>query len=111
MADAAGAGTRGSPTHARRAGSGDREMGRVAVTFRILPEDSEVDVAGLETSVRGALVGSLRTVAVRPIAFGLKALEATVLVDDAAGAADAVEARIRGLTGVGEVETLGVSLL
>jgi elongation factor 1-beta len=86
-------------------------MGRVAVTFRIMPEGSEVDVAGLESSVRGALGGSLRAVAVKPVAFGLKALEATVVVDDAAGAAEGIEERIRGLTGVGEVETLGVSLL
>jgi len=86
-------------------------MGRVAVTFRIMPEGSEVDVAGLESSVRRALGGSLRDVAVKPIAFGLKALEATVVVEDAAGAAEGLEVRIRGLTGVGEVETLGVSLL
>jgi elongation factor 1-beta len=86
-------------------------MGRVAVTFRIMPDGSEVDVAGLESSVRGALGGTLRDVAVRPIAFGLKALEATVVVDDAAGAAEVLESKIRALTGVGEVETLGVSLL
>ena len=86
-------------------------MGRVAVTFRIMPEGSEVDVTGLESSVRGALGHNLRDLAVRPIAFGLEALEATVVVDDAAGAAEGVEERIRAVVGVGEVETLGVSLL
>ncbi len=86
-------------------------MGRVAVTFRIMPEGSEVDVAGLESSVREALGVSLRDVALRPIAFGLKALEATVVVEDAAGAAERLEESLRGIAGVGEVETLGVSLL
>ena len=86
-------------------------MGKVAVTYRIMPEGSEVDVHGLESSVRGALGSSVRDVAVRPIAFGLKALEATVVVDDAAGQAERIEERIRGIAGVGEVETLGVSLL
>ncbi|MEK6852097.1 MAG: elongation factor 1-beta, partial [Candidatus Thermoplasmatota archaeon] len=80
-------------------------------TYRIMPEGAEVDVQGLESSVRGALGPSLRDVAVRPVAFGLKALEATVVVDDAAGQAERVEERIRGIAGVGEVETLGVSLL
>ncbi|HEV8595471.1 MAG TPA: elongation factor 1-beta [Thermoplasmata archaeon] len=86
-------------------------MGRVAVTFRIMPEGSEIDVAGLESSVRKVLGGAVRDVAVRPIAFGLNALEATVIVDDAAGQADRLEEQLRGIAGVGEVETLGVSLL
>ena len=86
-------------------------MGRVAVTFRIMPDGSDVDVPGLVTSVREVLSGSLRDVAVKPVAFGLNSLEATVVVDDAAGAAEDLEGKIRGLVGVGEVETLGVSLL
>lgn len=86
-------------------------MGKVAVTYRIMPEGSDVDVDGLESTVRRELGASLRDVAVRPIAFGLKALEATVVVDDAAGQAERIEERLRGIGGVGEVETLGVSLL
>jgi len=86
-------------------------MGKVAVTYRILPEGAEVDVAGLESSVRKTLGGALRDVAARPIAFGLKALEATVVVDDAEGQAERIEEQLRGISGVGEVETLGVSLL
>jgi len=86
-------------------------VGKVAVTFRIMPEGSDVDVDGMESSVRVALGAAVRDVAVRPIAFGLKALEATVVMDDAAGQAERVEERLRGIAGVGEVETLGVSLL
>jgi len=86
-------------------------MGKVAVTFRILPEGAEVDVGSLEGAVRKALGAAVRDVAVRPIAFGLKALEATVVVDDAAGQADRLEERLREVAGVSEVETLGVSLL
>lgn len=86
-------------------------MGRVAVTFRILPEGTDVDYHELEGSVRSALGPLVRDVVLRPIAFGLKALETTVVVDDAAGESDRVEERLRGVAGVGEVETLGVSLL
>jgi len=86
-------------------------MGRVAVTYRIMPDGADVDVAGLESSVRATLGGAVRDVAVRPIAFGLKAIEATVVVADAAGEAERLEERLRGIAGVGEVETLGVGLL
>lgn len=86
-------------------------MGRVAVTLRILPEGAEVDVEALERAVRKALGQSVRDVAARPVAFGLRALEAIVVVDDAAGQAEQVEDRLRRISGVGEVETLGVSLL
>ncbi len=86
-------------------------MGKVAVTYRILPEGAEVDVTALASTVRRELGTAVRDVAVRPIAFGLKGLEATVVVDDAAGQAEGTEARLRALAGVGEVETLGVSLL
>ncbi len=86
-------------------------MGKVAVTFRILPEGTEVDVADLATSVRSTLGDRVRDVAVRPIAFGLKALEAIVVVEDAEGEADRVEGTLRGIAGVGAVETLGVTLV
>lgn len=86
-------------------------MGRVAVTYRIMPEGTEVDVGALESAVRKALGATVRAIAVRPVAFGLKALEATVVVDDAGGQAERVEEQIRGLAGVGEVETLGATLL
>lgn len=86
-------------------------MGRVAVKFRIMPEGAEVDVKAVEASVRGALGSAVRDVAVHPIAFGLEALEATVVMDDAGGQAEKTEARLREIAGVGEVETLEVSLL
>lgn len=86
-------------------------MGRVAVTFRVMPADSGVDVESLESSVRASLGSDLRDAAVKPVAFGLRAVEATVVVDDEAGAAERLERKLRGLSGAGEVETLSVTLL
>jgi len=86
-------------------------VGKVAVTFRILPEGSEVDVAEMESSVRRSLGGVVRDLAVRPVAFGLQALEATLVLEDEAGQAEQAEEALRRIAGVGEVETLGVSLL
>lgn len=86
-------------------------MGRVAVTFRVMPADSGVDVGDLESSVRESMGSALRDAAVKPIAFGLKAVETTIVVDDAAGAAERLERKLRGLTGAGEVETVSVTLV
>src|SRR2546426_2906926 len=67
-------GSRG-PVHVPRVRiPGALRMGRVAVTFRVMPADSGVDVESLATSVRATVGPGLRDVAVKPIAFGLRAV-------------------------------------
>lgn len=86
-------------------------MGTVAITFRILPEDADVDIEGLKASVRDALGASLRDMQERPVAFGIKAIEAIAVVDDAAGGSDALEHSLAEVPGVGTVETIDVTLV
>jgi len=70
-------------------------MGKVAVTFRIMPEDVEVDLEAVQSHVRSSLREKLKKLEVKPVAFGLKALEAIVVVDDASGEMEQVEAMWR----------------
>ena len=86
-------------------------MGVVALTLRILPEGPEVDLDRLRDAVRAALGPRLKSLAAHPLAFGLVALVATVLVDDASGAAEQIEATVAGLPGVSTAETTDVSLV
>lgn len=86
-------------------------MGKVAVSFRIMPEDVEVDLGGIQAAIRKALGGRLKKLDVRPVAFGLKAIEVIVVVDDASGEVETVEASLAAIPGVGGVETTEVSLL
>ena len=86
-------------------------MGKVAVTFRIMPEGVEVDLDGVQSQVRSSLGGSLKKLEVKPVAFGLKAVEAIVVVDDKAGEMERLEEALRGIPGVGGVETTEVTLL
>jgi len=86
-------------------------MGKVAVTFRIMPEGVEVDLEGVQSQVRSSLGGSLKKLEVKPVAFGLKALELIVVVDDKAGEMERLEEALRGIPGVGGVETTEVTLL
>ena len=86
-------------------------MGKVAVTFRIMPEDVEVDLEAVQSHVRSSLREKLKKLEVKPVAFGLKALESIVVVDDASGEMEQVEAALSRIPGVGGVETTEVTLL
>ncbi len=86
-------------------------MGKVAVTFRIMPEGVEVDIDAVQSRVRSSLREKLKKLEVKPVAFGLKAVEAIVIVDDASGEMERVEAALGAIPGVGGVETTEVTLL
>lgn len=86
-------------------------MGKVAVTFRVMPSDVEVDLQQVQSRIRESLHGRLKKLEVKPVAFGLKALEAIVVLDDAAGEMEQVEALLSEIPGVGGVEATEVTLL
>lgn len=86
-------------------------MGKVSVLFRIMPSGVDADLVALEAGVREALGDVLRGIAVKPIAFGLKALMASILIDDASGGAEAYEAKLAAVPNVESVETLDVTLV
>ena len=86
-------------------------MGKVAVSFRIMPENIEVDLDTVQARVRDSLGPRLKKLEVTPIAFGLKAVEAIVVVDDTSGEMERLEAALGAIPGVGGVETTEVTLL
>lgn len=86
-------------------------MARVAVTFKILPDDAQADLGPLQNGLREVFGEDLKEVVERPIAFGLTALEAIVVLDDAGGQLDRAEEAIAALEGVGTVDTQAVDLV
>lgn len=87
-------------------------MGNVLVTYRVMPEGTEVDLAKLTKEVEA--IGRLAKrfeVKAEPFAFGLKVLVAKFVVEDGSGLNDAIEERLRQLAGVSSVETLEVGLI
>jgi len=84
-------------------------MGEVAVTFRIMPKDADVDLRGIEKDVRS--LAEVRSVELEPVAFGLKALRVLVVVPDAAGGTEKVEGRLREIKGVGNIQAIDVRRL
>jgi elongation factor 1-beta len=86
-------------------------LARVAVTFRIMPEEAGSDLHAIKEGLKRALGPDLRDVAERPVAFGLVALEAIVVLDDAGGELERSEKAVRDVDGVSSVETLSVDLI
>ena len=86
-------------------------MSKVAVTFRVMPEGVEVDLDAVQSRLRDSLRERLKKLEVKPVAYGLRAIEAIVVLEDAAGEMERVESLLLQIPGVGGVETTEVTLL
>jgi elongation factor 1-beta len=86
-------------------------VGTVAVTFRIMPADSETDLEEIKARVRKTLAGSVREMKEQPVAFGLNAIVAIAVVKDTEGGSENLEQSLAAIPGVGSVETVDVTLL
>ena len=82
-------------------------MGRVIVTFRIMPDSVEVDLDSLEKKVKEKI--NPQRIQRVPIAFGLNAIQIIKLVDEKEGEMDRITDQIKKLKGVKEVEVVGLT--
>lgn len=88
-------------------------MGEVLAKIKIMPEGAEVDLEELKKKIeegmpRGA---RLHRVLEEPVAFGLRALVADVIVDDAEGGTDKIEDFISSLEGVSSIQIVSLTRL
>ncbi len=84
-------------------------MTKVMVSLKLYPSDVIGDMTNLKDTVRKSLEGSasIYKFEEEPVAFGLVALIAHVLLpEDAAGATDGVEERLKKIPGISEVQVL-----
>ncbi len=84
-------------------------MTQVLVTIKIFPSDAPADMNALKDKVRKALEGkaSIYKYEEEPVAFGLVALIAHVLVpEDAQGRMDEVEELLKRTDGISEVQVM-----
>lgn len=88
-------------------------MGQVAVLFRLMPKGVETDVPAIEREVRASVPTGVkvRGTQVRDIAFGLRCLLVSVVMDDAGGVLEATENAFARLGGVESVEVMEEGLL
>ena len=86
-------------------------MAQVVATIKVMPEGPDTDLEALQAEAEkqikefGADIGKAE---VEPIAFGLKALNMTFVVDESLGSPDPLAERIAALDGVNSAETTDV---
>jgi translation elongation factor aEF-1 beta len=85
----------------------------VAVTLRITPKDIKTDLSLIQKELAAAVqsFGQVHSSEVKPIAFGLKCVEAALLLDDSMGGMDEIEMKLRKSKHVGEIDVLDISRL
>ena len=81
-------------------------MGQVIVVFKIMPKDSDSFEVMKEQVL--ATIGKTEKIEEEYVAFGLKALKVTVLMEDSEGGTDALESKITANEKVGSVELDGI---
>ncbi|MBU1201402.1 MAG: elongation factor 1-beta [Nanoarchaeota archaeon] len=87
-------------------------MANAIVTIKIMPESPEIDLKSLETQAKEKITafageGETRT-EIEPIAFGLKAVKITFVMDEKLGSPDKVSEEISALEGVNSAEVVDV---
>lgn len=87
-------------------------MARVIVTLRIMPTAPDVNLANIEKialEMISKFAGDLQYKSSQePVAFGLKALMLTFVMDEQKGSTDELEQQISGVDGVNSVEVTDV---
>ena len=86
-------------------------MAKVLASIKIFPHEANIDLTPLKSKVEASLPAgsSVRRFEEEPVAFGLVALIAHVILpDDAAGHMDQVEEAIRSISMVSEIQVLRV---
>ncbi len=86
-------------------------MGEVAVQVKVMPDTPEVDLKKLSGRIESVVSrdGRMYACEVKPIAFGLKALLITFIVEDQEGGSEALEEAISSLDEVESVQVVAVS--
>ena len=93
------------------------KMAKVIVTFNIMPENPDVDLAKIESDAEEKIAEfagedfnpeSDLKITVVAVAFGLKALDVKVILDEDKGSTDKLEEDLKGIENVKSVEVTDV---
>jgi elongation factor 1-beta len=88
-------------------------MAKAIVTVKIMPEDPEVNLQAVQDTASekiDAFVGESgeKRYEIEPIAFGLKALKITFVMDEKIGTTDPLEQELASIDGVNSVDVIDV---
>ena len=89
-------------------------MAKVVVTLRIMPESPDINLEDIENEVKSEIENFCKPdktefkINIEPVAFGLKALVIIFVLNEARGATDPLEEKIRNISGVESAEITDV---
>lgn len=88
-------------------------MGRVAAIYNLMPDSPDVAVEEVKEKIPSIIPDGINVadVQVKPLAFGLKILQVTFVMDDAEGMIDKLEEALKSLKGVQNIEAISVTLI
>lgn len=80
----------------------------LVVVFKLMPESPETDLEAMKEEVRKTVQdpAELQGFQIEPVAFGLKALKVTVLMDDIEGGPDMLEEAFGNIDSVESVQVV-----
>ena len=84
-------------------------MGEVVAVLKLMPAE-DVEFEKLKEAAI-AVAGKVDNIAEEPIAFGIKALKLTIVIDDGEGGTESLEKRLRDLPEVGDVQVVDLARL
>ena len=86
-------------------------MTRLVARIRILPAEAESDLESIIETLKTKAPDGIQMFAhlKEPIAFGLHAIIADMVVEDDAGQMDRLEEFVKSVQGVGEIDVLSMS--
>ncbi len=84
-------------------------MGEVVVLFKVMPDDTETDIDALKSDIQDAV--DIDGIEEEEVAFGLKAVKVSTILEDQEGGADKVQDTLEGLDGVRSVELTDMNRL
>ncbi len=86
-------------------------MAKVLITLKIMPDGVATDLKTIEDQAKKKITqfkGEVIKVEIEPIAFGLKAVKLTFIMDESLGSTDTLEAAIAEISGVQSVDVIDV---
>jgi len=89
------------------------KMGRVAAIYNLMPEGPDVVIEEVKERIPSIIPDGIKVtdIQIKPLAFGLKILQVTFVMDDAEGMIDKLEEALKDLEGVQSIEAISVTLI
>lgn len=88
-------------------------MAKCVVTIKIMPESPEVDLGGIQSIAETKIdeftgESAEKRIDIQPVAFGLKALNLTFVMDESLGGTEPLEQELAAIDGVNSVDVVDV---